>query len=257
MVRVTFNTHHSFYLLGSYFRTFGIIGNNGSCRKTDRSVSTTYSNRKVKLVWFTGLWWFCVPLVVGIGYEEITGTFIQNNQIMDGIFTILWYACYVLCPLNFLQNIIRMVKKDRKFSFLELLLHNRQKKGFEAKLGGDTVALKTAKDLSGVVFGKSNGKYATMPESTDGHILIVGGAGSGKTAAVAIPTLMSWKERVFAIDIKGELYEKTKKARGEATIKVFNPTDRNAYGYDPFYMLKTKDNIIQVERCCVRVPEWL
>lgn len=62
--------------------------------------------------------------------------------------------------------------------------------GFEAKLGGDTVALKTAKDLSGVVFGKSNGKYATMPESTDGHILIVGGAGSGKTAAVAIPTLM-------------------------------------------------------------------
>ena len=125
-----------------------------------------------------------------IGDEEITGTFIQNNQIMDGIFTILWYACYVLCPLNFLQNIIRMVKKDRKFSFLELLLHNRQKKGFEAKLGGDTVALKTAKDLSGVVFGKSNGKYATMPESTDGHILIVGGAGSGKTAAVAIPTLM-------------------------------------------------------------------
>lgn len=123
----------------------------------------------LKLVWFTGLWWFCVPLVVGIGYEEITGTFIQNNQIMDGIFTILWYACYVLCPLNFLQNIIRMVKKDRKFSFLELLLHNRQKKGFEAKLGGDTVALKTAKDLSGVVFGKSNGKYATMPESTDGQ----------------------------------------------------------------------------------------
>lgn len=109
----------------------------------------------LKLVWFTGLWWFCVPLVVGIGYEEITGTFIQNNQIMDGIFTILWYACYVLCPLNFLQNIIRMVKKDRKFSFLELLLHNRQKKGFEAKLGGDTVALKTAKDLSGVVFGKA------------------------------------------------------------------------------------------------------
>ena len=41
------------------------------------------------------------------------------------------------------------------------------------------------------------------------------GTGSGKTAAVAIPTLMSWKEHVFAIDIKGELYAKTKKARGE------------------------------------------
>ena len=29
----------------------------------------------LKLVWFTGLWWFCVPLVVGIGYEEITVPF--------------------------------------------------------------------------------------------------------------------------------------------------------------------------------------
>ena len=126
-------------------------------------------------------------LTVGELIENFIGDLVCGTY---SIFTILWYACYVLCPLNFLQNIIRMVKKDRKFSFLELLLHNRQKKGFEAKLGGDTVALKTAKDLSGVVFGKSNGKYATMPESTDGHILIVGGAGSGKTAAVAIPTLM-------------------------------------------------------------------
>ena len=45
-------------------------------------------------------------------------------------------------------------------------------------------------DLVCGTYSKSNGKYATMPESTDGHILIVGGAGSGKTAAVAIPTLM-------------------------------------------------------------------
>lgn len=86
-----------------------------------------------KLVWFTGLWWFCVPLVVGIGYEGITGTFIQNNQIMDGIFTILWYACYVLCPLNFLQNIIRMVKKDRKFSFLELFCMIDRKKALKRR----------------------------------------------------------------------------------------------------------------------------
>ena len=87
-----------------------------------------------------------------------------------------------------------------------------------------------------------------MPETTDGHILIVGGARSGKTAAVAIPTLMSWKERVFAIDIEGELYAKTKKARGEAQIKVFNPTDTTAYGYDPFYLLKNADDISSAAR---------
>ena len=55
----------------------------------------------LKLVWFTGLWWFCVPLVVGIGYEEITGTFIQNNQIMDGIFH--YFVVCLLCfmPIKF------------------------------------------------------------------------------------------------------------------------------------------------------------
>ena len=83
------------------------------------------------------------------------------------------------------------------------------------------MTLQTAANLSGVVFGKLGGKYVTMPETTDGHILIIGGAGSGKTAAVAIPTLLSWKGRAFAIDIKGELYEKTKKARGGRTDKGF------------------------------------
>ena len=146
-------------------------------------------------------------------------------------------------------------------------MNRKEQKGFEAKLGGDAVALKTAKDLSGVVFGKQGGKYATMPETTDGHVLIVGGAGSGKTAAVAIPTLMSWKERVFAIDIKGELYAKTKKARGEAQIKVFNPTDTTAYGYDPFYMLKNADDISSAARqlamsivplpADVKAPFWI
>lgn len=153
----------------------------------------------------------------------------------------------IICPIIVgyvvLQRVVRSIKKDPSFSFLKLIFKTKEKKGFEAKLGGDIVALKTAKDLSGVVFGKQGGKYVTMPETTDGHILIVGGARSGKTAAVAIPTLMSWKERVFAIDIEGELYAKTKKARGEAQIKVFNPTDTTAYGYDPFYLLKNADDI--------------
>ena len=48
---------------------------------------------------------------------------------------------------------------------------------------------------------------------------------------------------MFAIDIKGELYEKTKSARSSAKIKVFNPTDRNACGYDPYYMLKNTDDL--------------
>lgn len=192
---------------------------------------------------FTGLWWFVVPLGIGIVYESITGTYVNDSVVMLAIFDFLFYGCFVLCPLTFVQNLIRMVKKDRTFSLLGLVLNKREKKGIEATADGKTVAMRTAADLSGVVFGKLGGKYATMPESTDGHILVVGGAGSGKSAAIAIPTLMSWRERVFAIDIKGELYAKTRNARNAAQIKVFNPTDRGACGYDPFYVLKHTDDL--------------
>lgn len=201
-----------------------------------------------KLLVFTGLIWFAMPLAAwGIG-EAITGVPMTNGTPLNTICNILWYVCYALAPLTLIQNLIRMVKKDRNFSLLGFVMNKKEKQGFEAKLGGDTVALKTSSDLSGVVFGKLGGKYAIMPETTEGHALIIGGARSGKTSAIAIPTLMSWKERVFAIDIKGELYEKTKKARNEAQIKVFNPTDRNAYGYDPYFMLKSADDISSAAR---------
>lgn len=202
----------------------------------------------LKIALFCGLAWFLIPFGVWLATELITGKYLEQVPVMNTVCNILWYMCYGFAPLTLIQNIIRVIKKDQSFSWIRLIMNHKEQKGFEAKLGGDTVALKTAKDLSGVVFGKQGGKYATMPETTDGHVLIVGGAGSGKTAAVAIPTLMSWKERVFAIDIKGELYAKTKKARGEAQIKVFNPTDTTAYGYDPFYMLKNADDISSAAR---------
>jgi len=212
------------------------------------TLALTVIKKLAKVALFCGLAWFLLPIAVwGIG-EAITGAPMTEGTPLNTVSNILWYACYVLAPLTLIQNLVRMIKKDRSFSWIGLIMNRETKKGIEAKLGGDTVALKTASDLSGVVFGKLGGKYATMPETTDGHILIVGGAGSGKTAAVAIPTLMSWKQRVFAIDIKGELYEKTKKARGEAQIKVFNPTDKNAYGYDPYFMLKTADDVSSAAR---------
>lgn len=111
-------------------------------------------------------------------------------------------------------------------------------KGFIAKLNTDN-----ASDISGMVFGKKGSTYVTKKEHVDGHALIIGGAGSGKSSGVAIPTLKSWKNRAFVIDIKGELYEKTKKARGEDMIKVFNPSDAYACGYNPFYVLEMTDDL--------------
>ena len=55
----------------------------------------------------------------------------------------------IICPIIVgyvvLQRVVRSIKKDPSFSFLKLIFKTKEKKGFEAKLGGDIVALKTAK----------------------------------------------------------------------------------------------------------------
>ena len=202
-------------------------------------IVTTTAKILLKIAFFIGAYWLIAPLGFYWICEKIFGAvFTQRNAVINLVTEILLLIAGILMILKVVQNVIRMVKKDRSFSFFRILKEKGQKKGFEAKLGGDIVALRNAENISGFVFGKHKGKYVCMDEKTDGHILTIGGAGSGKTAGVAIPTLMSWQSRVFAIDIKGELYEKTKGKRNEAMIKVFNPTDPNAYGYDPFYMLK-------------------
>ena len=98
----------------------------------------------------------------------------------------------------------------------------------------------------GVVFGKKGRKWVYKHEDTDGHILVTGSVGSGKTSCVAIPTLRAWNESVFAIDIKSELHTQSNDYR--PIIKVFNPLDDNSCGYDPFHCLKKSDNKPQEAR---------
>jgi len=99
----------------------------------------------------------------------------------------------------------------------------------------------------GVFFGTQRGKYVIKPEDADGHVLIVGGPGTGKSTCIAIPTLQHWKGSVFAIDIKGELYAQTHRHR--PNIKVFTPEDENSpYGYDPYFFLKHSNNPAQEAR---------
>ena len=197
-----------------------------------------------KVIVFLGLYWFIIALSPGLLFEIVTGRGSIDIMPLAAFMNVLLAVACVLAPLTALQNIIRTMKKDRSYSLLQAVTKwQGEKKGIQSKLSGDRVKLKSVRKISGVVFGKKNGKYVTMPESADGHILVIGGTGSGKSTSFSIPTLISWKERVFAIDIKGELYEKTKSTRNRANTKVFNPTDRNAFGYDPFYMLRHTDDI--------------
>lgn len=99
----------------------------------------------------------------------------------------------------------------------------------------------------GIFFGKQYGKYIIKPENTDGHVLVIGIPGTGKSTSIAIPTLRNWKGAVFAIDIKGELYANTRGHR--PNIKVFAPqNEESPFGYDPYFALKHSNNPAQEAR---------
>lgn len=114
-------------------------------------------------------------------------------------------------------------------------------------------------------------RYVGKPISKDGHILVVGGAGSGKSSCIAIPTLKTWRGTIFAIDIKGELTKEWKKIKGDKRpAKIFNLTKKNQagaddteekfYSYDPFYFLRDSDdddlvqNAREIAQAIVQIP---
>ena len=60
--------------------------------------------------------------------------------------------------------------------------------------------MRNLRGLNGFFFGKLGEDYILKPENMDGHILVVGGSGSGKSSCIVIPSLMTWRERVFTME---------------------------------------------------------
>jgi len=110
-----------------------------------------------------------------------------------------------------------------------------------------TEVIKQSAPSRGFVFGRDpSGYYVIKHENKDGHIMVVGGVGTGKSTCIVMPTLRAWKSRVFVIDIKGELSAYAKQYRPR--IKVFNPQDKQAYGYNPYAFLRDSTNLTQEVR---------
>lgn len=237
----------------------------------------------LKILWWIGAYWLLICMSPVFLYEWIAPAWAKSHGgTFFGIHTNRWgnilapawlyYVTFALTiifmALTIYQNARRMITRDQTYNVFQAIFSLISGNGSSKKNGikkiakheegkPDIVRLVTAQDIrGGFLFGKeSNGvddngnakrpparaRYVMQPQETDGHVLIIGAPGTGKTASIALPTLLSWKSRVFAIDIKGELYQKTKNVRKE--IKAFNPTDRSAYGYDPYYLLRTTDNI--------------
>ena len=115
--------------------------------------------------------------------------------------------------------------------------------------------------IDGIFFGYidesyGNIRYIGKPQDKDGHILIVGGAGTGKTSGIVIPTLRNWGGTFFAIDVKGDLLENVlPHMKSKYPTKVFEFTKNQDVKpkrctYDPYDLLRKDDpdNMVQNAR---------
>ena len=82
----------------------------------------------------------------------------------------------------------------------------------------------------GVLLGKKFGLMAYSPEQDEGHILVMGPSGTGKTSALLIPTLRSWQGTALVVDISGDI---SANVHTENKI-IFDPTAADCIPYDVF-----------------------
>lgn len=99
-----------------------------------------------------------------------------------------------------------------------------------------------SKKPEGIIVGVHKNRYVRIPKDEVFHCCIIGGSGSGKTSTVLLGTLLAnfaagrHDFQVFAIDIKGELHQKSTYAYDESVL-VVNPSDRSTAGWDAYYRL--------------------
>lgn len=63
----------------------------------------------------------------------------------------------------------------------------------------------SARSAKGIVFGKKYGLRVYSPADKEGHGVVLGGSGLGKTSAILIPTLRAWPGSSFTVDISGDI----------------------------------------------------
>jgi type IV secretion system protein VirD4 len=147
-----------------------------------------------------------------------------------------WVVFFVLLPV--LNMFPEQEQKPYSIFLAILLMFCIYGTWLQRRRQEDESITKPSNMVNGVFLGNFKGNPVGKNINDDGHVLVVGGAGSWKSAGIAIPTLRYfWDGRFLAVDIKGELAEKSKR-KG----LVFNPMQAGSYGYDPFYMAKGADD---------------
>ncbi|MFL0269250.1 type IV secretory system conjugative DNA transfer family protein [Candidatus Clostridium radicumherbarum] len=125
-------------------------------------------------------------------------------------------------------------------------------------LGGDAKGIKpSSNDGEGIIFGKKGSTVYSMPETEDGHVIVIGGQGTAKTQSISLPTLFTWNGAAIVVDIKGELHGFTGAYREKvmgSKVYVFDPDSADCDCYDPLEQIKGIDGATELARNIIPTP---
>lgn len=227
------------------------------------------------LVKLFGLW--TVPIILCGGAYAFMKLH-PNKSVSMHEWLILILICFVCCLFIWNKNDIRIRngKSLEDIGFLDFLSNkveaydvNDGKSSFTHPQIKNEMLFDNPAETS-FILGKTNIrgkiKWVGIPKnSTNNHVLISGGSGSGKSSCQIIPNLLLRQARAklgnganyLVLDPKGELYEKT----GIKTVNnhdiAFSPADRNCYGYDPLYVLNESSSEQEIYNCAFVIANSL
>ncbi|WP_035288598.1 type IV secretory system conjugative DNA transfer family protein [Clostridium sp. KNHs214] len=166
-------------------------------------------------------------------------------------YAIIFFSVYVVVFLLTLIGTIRAKKIYKRAA------GNKYQTFGKARFSELDEVLKQGLKGPGIVLGKIKSKLITKPPSVEGHTLVVGGTGTGKSRGVVIPSLLLWEGSTVVIDIKGEISKITKEVRKRKgnMVYVFNPESENGDCYDPIKLCGTVDAAQELARTLIPIPE--
>lgn len=216
---------------------------------------------KTSKFWFSGV----ISFIITFTFSILAITPVVKNILKREDYFFKSFVCSILAGLIvwflvFLFHCILYLTGKRDFSFINI----------SDSSSGEEISPERKKALyppvpnyllsdepDGFMFGKQGKKYIRLPISRDNimHISLFGAPGTGKSAGPLISTLISnfMKKKppltVFALDIKPELAKKSVNTKNNPYVKVVNPTDPKAIGWDIYYELNedsTYDEIMDL-----------
>ncbi|QPB24858.1 type IV secretion system ATPase VirD4 [Rhizobium sp. 007] len=187
---------------------------------------------------------FCAASLYATFRHGISGEALMAFDILAFWYETPFYLGYT--TLAFYHGLAVVVSTSGIVLLIQQMLSegNREHHGTARWAGVDEMRragyLQRYSRIRGPVFGKTSGPFWSDYYLTNGeqpHSLIVAPTRAGKGVGIVIPTLLTFKGSVIALDVKGELFELTSRARkadGDSVLK-FAPLDpeRRTSCYNP------------------------